>query len=70
MTLVVNFMILKKRLFVSSVLKGLQNLGQARAFEQRDLSPATPAVTSGLEYTALIQRTTPFSRLLQHTSGC
>ena len=31
---------------------------------------ATPAVTQGLSFSGLIRRTTPFSRLLQHTKGC
>jgi hypothetical protein len=37
-----------------------------RALEQG----ATPAVTLGLSFSGLIQRTAPFSHLLQHTRGC
>jgi hypothetical protein len=31
---------------------------------------ATPAVTQDLGFSGLIQRTTPFNRLLRHTTGC
>jgi hypothetical protein len=35
-----------------------------------DLYRATPVVTRDLGFSGLILRTTPFSRLLQHTKGC
>jgi hypothetical protein len=53
--------------------EGLQNLGLCsvlRAFEQGDLYRATPAVTRDLDFSGLIRRTAPFSRLLRHTGGC
>jgi hypothetical protein len=36
----------------------------------RDLYRATLAVTRGLGFSGLIQRTAPFSGLLRHTRGC
>jgi hypothetical protein len=52
--------------------EGLQNLGlRAQGlWAGRDLYRATPAVTRDLSFSGLIQRTTPFSRLLRHMKGC
>jgi hypothetical protein len=36
----------------------------------RDLYRATPAVTRGLGFSGLIEKTAPFSRLLRQTRGC
>jgi hypothetical protein len=36
----------------------------------RDLYCATPAVTRDLDFSGLIRRTAPFSRLLRHMRGC
>jgi hypothetical protein len=45
-------------------------LGAHGLWAGRDLYPATSAVTQGLGFSGLIQRTAPFGRLLQHTIGC
>ena len=45
-------------------------LGAQGLWSGRDLYPATPAATRGLGFSGLIRRTAPFSRLLQHISGC
>jgi hypothetical protein len=51
--------------------EGLQNLELFSAlWAGRDLCHATHAVTWGLCFSGLIQRTAPFSRLLQHMGGC
>jgi hypothetical protein len=44
-------------------------LGTQGLWAERDLNHATPAVTWGLGFYGLIQRTTPFSLLLRHTKG-
>jgi hypothetical protein len=41
-----------------------------RLWAGRDLYRATPAVTRGLGFSGLIQRTAPFSRLSRHTREC
>jgi hypothetical protein len=45
-------------------------LGAQGLWAGRDLNRATPAVTRGLGFSGLIQRTAPFCRLLRHTRGC
>jgi hypothetical protein len=49
--------------------EGLQNLGLCsalRAFEQGGIC----SLPQGLRFFGLIQKTAPFSRLLQHARGC
>jgi hypothetical protein len=45
-------------------------LGAQGLWAGRDLYRATPAVTLDLDFSSLIRRTTPFSRLLRYTRGC
>jgi hypothetical protein len=45
-------------------------LGTLGLWAGKDLYHATPAVTWGLGFSGLIQRTAPFSHLLQHAWGC
>jgi hypothetical protein len=45
-------------------------LGAQGLWAGRDLYRVTPAVTRGLSFSGLIQRTAPFSRLLRHARGC
>jgi hypothetical protein len=45
-------------------------LGARGLWAERDLYRATPAVTRGLGFSSLIQRTVPFSHLLRHARGC
>jgi hypothetical protein len=45
-------------------------LGAQGLWAGRDRYHATPAVTRGLGFSGLIQRTALFSRLLRHTRGC
>jgi hypothetical protein len=44
-------------------------LGAQGLWAGRDLYRATDTVTQGLDFSDLIQRNAPFSRLLQHTRG-
>jgi hypothetical protein len=45
-------------------------LGAQGLWAGRDLYRATPALTRDLDFSGLIRRTAPFSRLLRHTRGC
>jgi hypothetical protein len=45
-------------------------LGAQGLWAGRNFYRATSAVTRDLDFSGLIRRTTPFSRLLRHTRGC